>query len=249
MANKSENELKGTLYIVATPIGNLEDITLRAIKVLKSVALIGCEDTRHSLKLLNHLDIHTPLISCRAQNETIAAKKMIEALQQGKDVAYISDAGTPSVSDPGARLCNLVREANITVTPIPGASALISLVSVSSITGKSFTFLGFLTPKGSKRKKILQDYMQKEDSIIIYESPYRIIKLIRDIADIDNNRMIFVGRELTKSHEEILEGEAEKILNLLSTRDSIKGEFVIQISGKKNVKVFENSSDSTDEEG
>lgn len=249
MQTKGGTSRQGTLYIVATPIGNLEDITLRAINTLRFVSLIGCEDTRHSLKLLNHLDIHTPLLSCRAQNELVAAKRIIGALQEGKDVAYISDAGTPAVSDPGARLCNSVREAGFNISPIPGASGITSLVSVSSITGKSFTFLGFLTPKGAKRKKILEEYMDREDSIIIYESPYRLIKLIQDIADIDSNRTIFVGREITKTHEEFIEGEAKKVLDLLSTHGTIKGEFIVQISSKKNVKVFENSSDSREDEG
>lgn len=221
------------LYVVATPIGNLEDITYRAVETLKKVSLIACEDTRHSLKLLNHLGIHTKLISCHSQNEEQAATKILSALESGEEVAYISDAGTPAVSDPGARLCKIVRNAGFPITPIPGASAITTLISVASITGKSFTFLGFLSPKSGKRRKTLETYMIREDSFILYESPFRILKLITEIADISPERQLFIGRELTKSHEEFLEGSAKELLEELSKRDSIKGELIILVSGAK----------------
>lgn len=223
----------GCLYVIATPIGNLEDITYRAVKTLKEVSLIACEDTRHSLKLLNHLGIHTKLISCHSQNEEQAARKILLSLGKGEDVAYISDAGTPSVSDPGARLCGAVRKAGFPIIPIPGASALTALISVCSMTGKSFTFLGFLSTKSGKRKKTLEIYMEREDSFILYESPFRILKLIKEIADISPERQLFIGRELTKSHEEFLEGSASELLDLLKERSSIKGELIILVSGAK----------------
>jgi len=222
----------GTLFMVGTPIGNLDDITFRAVETLKNVSLIGCEDTRHSMKLLNHFGIKKKLISCRSQNETTAAKKIIEHLHDG-DAAYISDAGTPGISDPGARLVEAVRKAGFTIVPIPGASAITTLVSAASITGKGFTFAGFQSPKSGRRKKSVEAFMSREDSLILYESPFRIVKLLQDIADIDSKRMLFIGRELTKKHEELLEGTAEDLLFELKKREKIKGEIIILVSGRK----------------
>lgn len=218
--------------MVATPIGNLDDITYRAVETLKSVSLIGCEDTRHSLRLLNHLEIHKKLISCRSQNELKAAEKIIDHLADG-DAAYISDAGTPGISDPGARLAGAVREAGYKVVPIPGASAITTLISASSICGKGFTFAGFLSPKGGRRKRAVAQLMEREESAIIYESPFRVVKLIADIADIDPRRQLFIGRELTKRHEELMEGSAEELHSILNSRESVKGEFIILVSGQK----------------
>ncbi len=221
------------LYMVATPIGNLSDMTYRAVEVLKSVSLIGCEDTRHSMGLFNHYGIHTRLISCRAQNELYAAEKIIAHLESGEDAAFVSDAGTPGISDPGARLAGAVREAGFEIVPIPGASAVTTLMSAASHSGKGFTFVGFLSPKSGKRKRAVEEYMAREESTIFYESPFRIVKLLKDISDIDSERTLFIGRELTKKHEELLEGTAKELFFAFSNRESIKGEFILLVNGQK----------------
>ena len=231
------------LYIVGTPIGNLGDITLRAIETFKSVDFVAAEDTRHTLQLLNHLEIKKPLISCRAQNERVGAAKIVELLRQGHSVAYASDAGTPGISDPGAVLVDLVREAGFTVVPIPGASAFATLISVAGSGGKTLIFEGFLSPKPGRRRSRLKELMETGNAVVIYESPFRITKLLADIADIEGNRRIVVGRELTKLHEEITSGTAVDLYNDYSSRQSIKGEFAVFISGVKNIK---NSDESTD---
>ena len=197
-----------TLYIVGTPIGNLGDITFRAIETFKNVDVIACEDTRHTLQLLTHFEIRKPLVSCRSQNEELAARKIVELLAEGKNVAYASDAGTPGISDPGAVLAGLVRKAGHTVVPIPGASAFASLVSVAGAGGKTLVFEGFLSPKPGRRRSRLRELLASGDAVILYESPFRIVKLLTDIADIDSDRTIVIGRELTKLHEEIIEGTA-----------------------------------------
>ena len=231
------------LYIVGTPIGNLQDMTFRAVETLKSVDYIACEDTRHTLQLLNHFEIKKPLISCRAQNEKFAGEKILKLLDDGFSVAYASDAGTPGISDPGAVLVDIVRENGHEIVPIPGPAAFATLVSVAGSGGKTLIFEGFLSPKPGKRRTRLKELMQTGDAIIIYESPFRIVKLLTDVADIDSKRRVVVGRELTKLHEEILSGTAEDVKNDFAQRTSIKGEFAIFISG---VKKIQNSDESTD---
>ena len=232
------------LFIVGTPIGNLGDITLRAIETFKNVDAIACEDTRHTLQLLNHLEIRKPLISCRAQNEDSAAKKIIALLDEGKAVAYASDAGTPGISDPGALLAGLVRKAGHKVVPIPGPSAFASLVSVAGAGGKTVTFEGFLSPKPGKRRARLKELLALGNAFVLYESPFRIIKLLTDIADINNDRIIVVGRELTKLHEEIIEGTASELRDKFSSRASIKGEFAVFISGQKKLHFSDEKADN-----
>ncbi len=219
------------LYVVGTPIGNLGDITY--IETLKSVDFIAAEDTLHTLQLLNHFEIKKPMISCRAQNERTAGEKIVKLLDEGHSVAYASDAGTPGISDPGAVLVDLVREAGHDVVPIPGASAFATLISVAGSGGKTLIFEGFLSPKPGKRRTRLKELMDTGDAIIIYESPFRITKLLIDVADIDSTRRVVVGRELTKLHEEIISGSAEDLKNNFANRQSIKGEFAIFISGTK----------------
>ena len=221
------------LYVVGTPIGNLGDITYRAIETLKSVDFIAAEDTLHTLQLLNHFEIKKPMISCRAQNERTAGEKIVKLLDEGHNIAYASDAGTPGISDPGAVLVDLVREAGHDVVPIPGASAFATLISVAGSGGKTLIFEGFLSPKPGKRRSRLEELMDTGDAVIIYESPFRITKLLIDVADIDSTRRIVVGRELTKLHEEIISGSAEDLKNNFANRQSIKGEFAIFISGTK----------------
>lgn len=241
------------LYVVGTPIGNLDDITFRAVETFKKVQVIAAEDTRHTLELLNalenkgllsHNDIKKQMISCRSQNEEKAAEKIIECLKNGNDVAYASDAGTPGISDPGAVLVSLVRQAGFSVTAIPGPSAFATLVSVAGTGGKTLIFEGFLSPSPGKRRKRLRELLATGDAFILYESPFRIVKLLSDISDIDNNRKIVVGRELTKLHEEIIEGNAKSLYDDFSSRASIKGEFAIFISGIKKVQLSEESTDN-----
>lgn len=232
------------LYIVGTPIGNLGDITFRAVETLKNADVIACEDTRHTLQLLTHFEIRKPLISCRAQNESIAAQKIISLLEEGNNVAYASDAGTPGISDPGALLAGVVRAAGFQVVPIPGASAFAALVSVAGMGGKTLIFEGFLSPKGGRRRTRLKELLSTGDAVILYESPFRIVKLLNDIADIGEDRRIVVGREMTKLHEEIIEGTAAEIAENFSRRDSIKGEFAIFISGIKKLQIFDESVDN-----
>ncbi len=223
----------GTLFIAATPIGNLGDITLRGIETLKNVDVIACEDTRHTLQLLNHFEIKKPLISCRAQNEEKAAVKICMILEEGKDVAFVSDAGTPGISDPGSRLVRIVRQEGFDVIPIPGVSAFAALCSIGGISGKTFTFEGFLSPKGGKRRKRVKELLEREENFVLYESPFRIIKLLGDIAAEDPGREVVLGREMTKKFEEYLSGSAEYILERLESKENVKGEFSLLVSGKK----------------
>jgi len=222
-----------TLFIVATPIGNLGDITLRALEVLKSVDTIACEDTRHSRKLLTHFEISKPLVSCRSQNEVQAAGRLIERLQDERDVAFVSDAGTPGLSDPGQRLVKEVRAAGFQIVPIPGASALTALMSVSEFGGRTVTFDGFLSPKGGKRSSRIAELLKREENFVLYESPHRILKILANIADKEPERQVLIGREMTKMHEEFVSGTASEVLEQFESRNSLKGEFVILVSGRK----------------
>ncbi len=233
-----------SLYIVATPIGNLGDITYRAVETFKSVDVIAAEDTRHTLQLLNHLEIRKPLVSCRAQNEEEAAKKIIGLLKEGKNVAFASDAGTPGISDPGAVLCKMVREAGYTVVPIPGASAFATLISVAGPGGKTIVFEGFLSPKAGRRRARLRELLATGWAFVLYESPFRIVKLLTDIADIDSERHVVVGRELTKLHEEVVEGSAVQVRDDFAGRSKVLGEFAVFVSGNKNAQLVSEDTDN-----
>lgn len=221
------------LYMVATPIGNLDDITFRAIETLKSVDVIACEDTRQSMKLLNHYGIKKHLISVRARNEKVAAPGVVKLLDEGSNIAYISDAGTPVLSDPGAILLRAVRETEHEIIPIPGPNAFGALVSVSNFVGKTVTFEGFLPQKSGKRKKRLEELLNREESFIIYESPFRVLKLLDQLAEINSDRQLLLGREITKSFEEFIQGSTKEVLEKMKTRTTIKGEFAILVAGKE----------------
>jgi 16S rRNA (cytidine1402-2'-O)-methyltransferase len=223
-----------TLYIIGTPIGNLGDISFRAVEVLKTANLVACEDTRRTLKLLNHLGIRVTMLSCRSQNEEFAAKKVIAALDQGLTVAYASDAGTPALSDPGAVLARLAAAAGHEVIPIPGPSAFAALLSVSGSTDKTVIFEGFLSPKQGRRRSRLQELLAMKAAIVLYESPYRILKLLEDIAEIDGMRYICVGREMTKVHEEYIRGTAAEVLACFTAKKEQIGEFSVFIAGNKH---------------
>ena len=219
--------------MVATPIGNLQDMTYRAVEILKDVDVIACEDTRESAKVLNHYGIKKHLISCRARNEKQSAPGILKLLEEGKDVAYVSDAGTPVMSDPGKILVRTVRDAGIPVLPVPGVSAFTALVSVSGFPGKSFHFEGFLPQKSGKRKKRLSELLATEETFMVYESPYRIIKLLQELAELESERICLLGREMTKKFEEYPEGTADMLINHLETQNHVKGEFALLVSGEK----------------
>jgi 16S rRNA (cytidine1402-2'-O)-methyltransferase len=221
------------LYVVATPIGNLGDITYRALETFRSVDVIACEDTRHTLQLLTHFEIRKPLLSCRARNEEDASAKVLAVLKKGQNVAYASDAGTPALSDPGAVLVRLAREAGHTIVPIPGASAFASLLSVAGTSDKTVVFEGFLSPKPGRRRSRLRELLETGYAFVLYESPFRILKLLTDLAEIESTRKIVVGRELTKLHEELVSGSVAEVQADFASREKILGEFSVLVSGKK----------------
>ncbi len=216
-----------TLYIVATPIGNLDDISLRAIKTLKEVEVIACEDTRHTQTMLTHLEITGKrLIACHAHNEAASSQGIINLMEQGLNVAYCSDAGTPGVSDPGSRLVRAVREAGFTVVPIPGASASVTLISASGLAGKTFTFEGFLSPKSGRRKSRLTELLGRNEAFIVYESPFRILKTLGELQALDDTRKLVLGREMTKAFEQFIYGTPSEVISQLKV---VKGEFALVV--------------------
>ncbi|MEE9911479.1 MAG: 16S rRNA (cytidine(1402)-2'-O)-methyltransferase [Deltaproteobacteria bacterium] len=228
--NESANEKQGMLYMVATPIGNLEDITLRALRVLKEVDLIAAEDTRHSRILLNAYDIKTPLISLHEHNEQERSALIVSRIKDGMSVAYISDAGTPCISDPGYRLVSVAQENNIRVVPIPGPSALIAALSACGFPADQFLFCGFLPPKENKRRRFLESVKDEEKSIIFYESPSRMTDTLQVVHDVLGDRQVVVARELTKLFEEIKRGTVSDILAEVSAI-KCKGEFTVILQG------------------
>ena len=221
----------GTLFVVATPIGNLEDITLRALRILREVDLIAAEDTRHTRKLLTHFDIHTSLISYYKEKEASRAQEIVARLLSGQQVALVSDAGTPGISDPGGILVHSAQTHGISVVPVPGVSALATLLSVAGLTEPSHLFLGFLPAKGVERRKLLRGLKNDVHPLIFYESPRRITASLGDcLAELGERRAV-IGRELTKMHEEISAGGLTQLLAGLKNREAIKGEFVVLIAG------------------
>lgn len=222
--------MSGILYLVATPIGNLDDITLRAINTLKEVDFIAAEDTRHSLKLLNHLNISKPLISYHRHNENIKSDLLINKLLDNKNIALITDAGTPIISDPGEEIVKIALEKNIKVVPIPGACALITALISSGLDSSSFSFLGFLPLNKKNRKQKLEEIKNSPNTVVLYEAPHKLISTLEDLKEILNDRKIVLAKELTKIHESFICGTAEELLQKL---ENPKGEFVIVIDGNK----------------
>ena len=224
-------EEKGKLYIVATPIGNLEDITLRAINVLKNVDLIAAEDTRHTLKLLNHLRISKPLISNHRHNEEIKTDILIQKILEGQDIALVSDAGTPGICDPGEVMIKECIQKGIDVIPIPGPCAMINALVASGIDTKEFNFLGFLPINKKLRKEKLHKVEASTETIILYEAPHKLMATLKDLEEILEDRQIVIARELTKIHEEFIRGTSKEIIE--KAKD-LKGEIVLII--EKNRK-------------
>ena len=219
----------GTLYIVATPIGNLEDITLRARRVLRECDWIACEDTRQTRKLLEHLNISKPLVSYYEHNEAARAAELVAKLQAGGKVALVSDAGTPLISDPGYRVVTAAIDAGIAVVPIPGVTAAMSALSASGLATDSFRFCGFLPAKSSQRRKMLEQLKPETCTLIFYETPHRILDALTDVEAVMGSRPAVVARELTKIHEEFLRGTAAEIRPTLAARPSVKGEITLLI--------------------
>ena len=218
--------MQGEIYLVATPIGNLEDITLRAIKILKKVDIIVAEDTRQTLKLLNHLEISKPMMSYHRHSTENKKQDIINKVKEGKSIALVSDAGTPVISDPGEEIVKIALEENMKVIPIPGACALIAGLIASGIDPKEFTFLGFLPLNKKSRREKLNELREIRNTAILYEAPHKIIQTLEDLKEITGNRKIVLAREITKIHEEYIGGTAEELIQKLKEP---KGEFVIII--------------------
>lgn len=230
-----DEQAPGTLWLIAVPIGNLEDITLRALRLLRSVSLIACEDTRTTRQLLKLLDVSPPkLISCHEHNEMARSREIIDLLESGKDVALVSDAGTPSVSDPGYRVVSQVIEANFAVSPIPGPCAAISALCASGLPTNRFRFVGFLSSKGSARRQQLADLSSAQETLVFYESPYRLEKFLSDAAELlGPNRLAVVARELTKRYEEFRRGTLAQLVTYPGVN---RGEVVILVSGQSEAE-------------
>ena len=220
------------LYIVSTPIGNLKDITLRALETLKSVDLIAAEDTRHTGILTKHYDIQTPLTSCFEHNQVKKGEYLVGLLKEGKNIALVTDAGTPGISDPGFHLIRLAQENDIPITAIPGATAMITALTLSGLPSHSFIFEGFLPVKPMARRKKLAEFKEEKRTVIFYESPYRITKTLKDIEEILDNPYVVCGRELTKKFEEVRKGPCREVLDHF-LKKTPKGEFVLLLGGNR----------------
>lgn len=225
--------MSGKLYLVATPIGNLEDITLRALKVLKQVDIIAAEDTRHTLGLLNHFEISKPLISYYKQIESTKSTKLVEMLKEGKNIAVVSDAGTPGISDPGEIIVKCAIEEGIEVVPIPGACAFVNALISSGMDTREFSFIGFLSAIKKDRKEKLEEIKYETRTLIFYEAPHKLKTTLIDMLEILGDRNIVLAREITKIHEEFIRGRLSEILENI---EDIKGEFVIIIEGNSESK-------------
>ena len=228
----------GKIYLVATPIGNLEDITIRAINTLKGVDIIAAEDTRHTLKLLNHLEISKPLISYHRHNEDIKTDELIKLIKEGKNIAVVTDAGTPGISDPGEQIVKAAIKENIEIIPIPGACAAINALIASGLNTKEFIFYGFLPLNNKLRKEKFEDIARQKKTIIIYEAPHRLIDTLKELKEKFGNIHVVVAKEITKIHEQFIRGDVEEILEEI---ENPKGEYIIlfEINGKSEKEEIE----------
>ena len=237
-----KNKFEGILYVCGTPIGNLEDVTLRALNILKKVELIAAEDTRHTKKLLDYYQIDTPVTSYYEYNKFKKAPYLIEKIKSGQKIALVSDAGMPGISDPGYVLINLALKNNLKVIPIPGVSALTTALVVSGLPTDKFIFEGFLPRKSAERKKYFKNIENEERTIIFFEAPHRLKRALKDMLDVWEDREITVARELTKYFEEIIRGKISQVLSEINARD-IKGEITLVVQGgirkKENTSVIE----------
>ncbi|MDJ0827963.1 MAG: 16S rRNA (cytidine(1402)-2'-O)-methyltransferase [Rhodobacter sp.] len=229
--------MPGVLYIVATPIGNLQDISLRAIDTLKAADLIAAEDTRHSARLLDHLGIATPMLSCHDHNERQRGGEIIDRLERGENVALISDAGTPLISDPGFDLVRRARAAGITVSPIPGASSVAAALSAAGLPSDGFRFCGFLPAKGQERRRRLLAWLENRTTLVLFEASHRILDLLQLLNDEAPQTRIVVAKELTKRHERFMTGDAAELLVEMRADPALaKGEFVVLIDNARRAE-------------
>ncbi|MFZ0321495.1 MAG: 16S rRNA (cytidine(1402)-2'-O)-methyltransferase [Candidatus Sulfotelmatobacter sp.] len=229
-ADSSAIAPRPALYLVGTPIGNLEDITLRAVRVLKEVDVIACEDTRQTQKLLNHYGITTRTVSYHEHNEMTRAAELVKDLQEGTSVALVTDAGMPGISDPGFRLISLAIRHRVPVVPIPGASAFLAALVASGLPTDSFRFSGFLPAKRGERRAALETVKASPRTQVFYEAPHRIVEALADVVEVfGNDRHVVIAREVTKLHEEFLRGRAGEVLETLKSRDGVKGEITLLI--------------------
>ena len=219
---------KGRLYLLATPIGNLEDITVRALRLLGEADLIACEDTRHTAKLLNHYGIHKPTLSYHQHNEASRADELLKRLEQGAQIVLVSDAGTPVISDPGHRLVSLCLQRQIPVIPIPGPSAVIAALAASGLPAEEFLFMGFLPSRPTARRKVLQNLAKETHTLALYEAPHRLVDTLSDALECLGRRQAVIAREITKVHEEFLRGDLAELLVRVQQRP-VRGEITILI--------------------
>lgn len=227
--SSTPSPLPAGLYIVGTPIGNLGDITFRALETLKGAGLVVAEDTRETSKLLNRYEIQTPLISCHKFNEASRVDLIIDRIRTGTAVALVTDAGMPGVSDPGSRVVTACREAKLPVTVLPGPSSVTAAVALCGFAGAGFLFEGFLSHKSAARRRRLGECATLEVPLVLFESPYRLLKLLEEIRDVLGPRRVFIGRELTKKFEECLAGTPDELLAAFAGR-AVKGELVVIIA-------------------
>ena len=228
--------MPGTLYLCATPIGNLEDMTFRCIRILKEVDLIAAEDTRNSIKLLNHFEIKTPMTSYHEYNKIEKGHKLVEHLLNGEDIALITDAGTPGISDPGEELVKMCQEAGIVVTAIPGAAACITALTISGLSTRRFAFEAFLPADKKERQAVLDELKEETRTIVLYEAPHRLLKTLQLLYDTIGNRKISICRELTKKHETVFAATMEEALAYYNNHEP-KGECVMVIEGKSRDEI------------
>ena len=240
--------MAGKIYLVATPIGNLSDMSMRAIDTLKNVDIIACEDTRNTIRLLNHFEIKGHLTSYHEYNKIDKAYELCEKVKEGKNIAFVSDAGMPAISDPGYELCEIAYKEGIEVTVIPGASAVVSALAISGISSRRFCFEGFLTTDKNEKKEILTELSQESRTIILYEAPHRLLKTLKELFEYLGNRNIAIVRELTKLHEEVLKGNLEDIIaDYEAEKIVVRGEYVLVIEGKSLLEKREERQKSFEE--
>ena len=240
--------MAGKIYLVATPIGNLSDISMRAIETLKNVDIIACEDTRNTIRLLNHFEIKGHLTSYHEYNKIDKAYELCEKVKEGKNIAFVSDAGMPAISDPGYELVEIAYKEGLEVTVVPGASAVVSALAISGISSRRFAFEGFLPADKNEKKEILTELSQESRTLILYEAPHRLLKTLKELFEYMGNRNIAIVREITKLHEEVLRGKlADIIADYESEKIAIRGEYVLVIEGKSFLEKREERQKSFEE--
>lgn len=240
--------MAGKIYLVATPIGNLSDISMRAIETLKNADIIACEDTRNTIRLLNHFEIKGHLTSYHEYNKIDKAYELCEKVKEGKNIAFVSDAGMPAISDPGYELVEIAYKEGLEVTVVPGASAVVSALAISGISSRRFAFEGFLPADKNEKKEILTELSQESRTLILYEAPHRLLKTLKELFEYMGNRNIAIVREITKLHEEVLRGKlADIISDYESEKIAIRGEYVLVIEGKSLLEKREERRKSFEE--